>query len=84
MLFAFGAAHRAELAQRAVLTSRGGAESRAVFLGEGPVTLAAPSRGLLIQNWAWLAAPAKPTAIENLAGNAMSAGGPVKPGPIVE
>ncbi|MEI9937664.1 MAG: hypothetical protein WDO69_10635 [Pseudomonadota bacterium] len=77
VLFAFGAAHQDELGQRAVLTSRGGAEARAVFLGNGPVTLEPPSRRLLTQNWGWLAAPGKPSVIENLAGNPLPAGGPV-------
>ena len=77
VLFAFGPLHRDELGQRAVLTSRGGAEARAVFLGEGPVTLEPPSRRLLHQNWSWLAAPGKPHDLENVAGNALPAGGPV-------
>lgn len=84
VLFAFGPPHQAELRLRAVLTTRGGADSRAVFLGGGPVTLEAPSRQLLHQNWAWLAAPTKPANLENLAGNALSAGGPVEPGPVIE
>lgn len=80
VLFAFGDAHRAELTLRAVLTSRAGAESRSVFLGEGPVTLEAPTRRLLAQNWAWLTAPSK-SAISgaNPQGNALAAGGPVAP-----
>ena len=82
VLFAFGQLNREELTQRAVLTSRAGAEARAVFLGDGPATLEAPQRRLLIQNWDWLVAPGKPASIENLAGNALSAGGPVSPGPI--
>ena len=81
VLFAFGPAHRDELALRAVLTTRSGAESRAVYLGDGPVTLEPSSRRLLQQSWAWLAAPAKPTAPLNpahtLVGNALPAGGPV-------
>ena len=84
VLFAFGPAHQDELRLRAVLTSRGGADSRAVFLGSGPVTLEPASRRLLKQNWAWLSAPVKAANLENLAGNALSAGGPMKPGPIVE
>ncbi len=80
VLFAFGPAHRDELSLRSVLTTRGGAESRAVFLGDGPVNLEPPSRKLLQQNWTWLAAPARPSTApaENLAGNSLSAGGPVK------
>ncbi|HEY0462895.1 MAG TPA: hypothetical protein VGC79_01745, partial [Polyangiaceae bacterium] len=77
VLFAFGPAHGDEFRLRAVLTSRGGAEARTLFLGHGPVTLEAPSRRLLIQNWAWLVAPSKSPIIENLAGNALPAGGPV-------
>ncbi|HEX2670404.1 MAG TPA: hypothetical protein VHM25_06015 [Polyangiaceae bacterium] len=80
VLFAFGAAHRAELTLRAVLTSRAGAEARSVFLGEGVVTLESPTRRLLSQNWAWLAAPAKPlVSALNPVGNAVSAGRPVSP-----
>lgn len=80
VLFAFGPAHRAELTLRAVLTSRAGAESRSVFLGEGAVTLESPTRRLLSQNWAWLAAPGKPVvSIMNPVGNAVAAGRPVVP-----
>jgi hypothetical protein len=79
-LFAFGPVHRADLTLRAVLTSRAGAESRSVFLGEGPVTLEAATRTRLRQNWVWLAAPAKsPVSIENPTGNALAAGRPVAP-----
>ena len=84
VLFAFGPRHRSEFELRAVLTNRGGAEARAVFLGDGPVTLEPPNRRLLIQNWSWFSAPLKPSAIENLAGNALSANGPVVPEPSVE
>jgi len=77
VLFAFGPAHKDELGQRAVLTSRSGAEARAVFLGERSVNLEAPTRQLLRQNWAWLAAPQKSRAVENWAGNALPANGPV-------
>ena len=84
VLFAFGPVHRPEFELRAVLTNRGGAEARAVFLGDGPVTLEPPSRRLLIQNWPWFSAPVKPSNIENLAGNALSVGGPAKPDPIAE
>ena len=77
-LFAFGPAHRDELSPKAVLTVRGGAEARAVFLGARPAALDGPSRALLAQHWAWLSAPtSKPPTIENLAGNALPAGGPM-------
>ncbi len=78
VLFAFGPAHGDEFRLRAVLTGRGGAGSRAVALGngDGAVTLDPPSRQLLIQNWAWFTAPTPTKALENLAGNALAAGGP--------
>jgi len=84
VLFAFGTAYRDELTLRSVLTTRGGAESRAVFLGEGPIGLEPRTRELLKQSWAWLSAPARPGAppAENLAGNSLSAGGPVRVEPI--
>lgn len=84
VLFAFGPAHADEFRLRALLTRRGGADSRAVLLGtgDGPVTLEPPNRRLLIQNWPWLSAPSKPTAIENMAGRALAAGGPVQRPPI--
>ena len=76
VLFAFGASHRDELEQRAVLTTRGNAEARALFLGDGPVSLEPPIRRLLIQNWSWLTARGRPVMTQNLAGNALPAGGP--------
>ena len=80
VLFAFGSAHRAELTLRAVLTSRAGADSRSVFLGEGAVTLEPPTRRLLSQNWGWLTAPAKSrVSLTNPVGNALAAGRPVTP-----
>ena len=82
VLFAFGPAHRDELAQRAVLTRRGGADARTVFLGDGPVTLEPPSRRLMSQNWRWLAAPGKASVPENLAGNPLPAGRPAAPEPL--
>lgn len=82
VLFAFGPAHRDELTHRAVLTSRAGAEARAVFLGDGPVTLEPPTRRLLSQNWAWLMAPRKAAPIQDLAGNPLTAVRPVVPEPI--
>ena len=82
VLFASGPVHRDELVQRAVLTSRGGAPARAVFLGDGPVTLEPPSRRLLLQNWGWLTAPSKPNRVEDLAGNALPAGRPMGAQPL--
>ena len=78
MLFAFGPAHRAELAQKAVLTGRGGAEARALLLGSGPPSLDSQTRLLLAKEWPWLSAPATSLAKPpKLAGNALSAGGPI-------
>ena len=76
-LFAFGPAHRDELQQKAVLTGRAGAESRALFLGDRPPALDAPTRARLKKEWHWLAARlTKPALFENVAGNALAAGGP--------
>jgi hypothetical protein len=77
VLFAFGPGQQEAFALRAVLTSRGGAESRAVYLGAGPVTLEPGTRRLLLGNWSWLTAPGSSAAREDLAGNALPAGGPV-------
>jgi len=78
VLFAVGPAHRAELEEQAVLTGRGGAEARAVFLGDAPPSLGPSSRGLLAKHWRWLSAAArKSPTLDNLAGNALPAGGPV-------
>ena len=78
VLFACGPAHRGEFEQRAVLTGRGGAEARAIFLGERPPALDGAARALIAKQWRWLAAPAvKPATLENIAGNALPAGGPV-------
>jgi hypothetical protein len=76
-LFAFGPAHRDELQQKAVLTGRGGAEAHSLFLGDRPLALDAPTLGLLKKQWRWLAGPVvKPPTLDNVAGNALSAGGP--------
>jgi pimeloyl-ACP methyl ester carboxylesterase len=78
VLFAFGSAHRAELEQAAVLTRRGGADARAVFLGDRAPSLDAGTRALLGKHWRWLSAPpSRSDTAENLAGNALPAGGPV-------
>lgn len=77
-LFAFGAAHRDEFQQKVVLTGRAGAESRALFLGDRPPALDSPARALLKKEWRWLSAPVtKPAILQNVAGNAIAAGGPV-------
>jgi hypothetical protein len=83
VLFAFGPGHRDELEQRAVLTRRSGAEARAIFLGDRPVTLEPPSRRLLSQNWGWLTA-AKPEAppLDSLAGNPLPGSRPMGQKPL--
>ena len=83
VLFAFGPRYRDELEQRAVLTSRSGAEARAVFLGDAPVTLEPPTRRLLGRNWGWFTARAlAASGPENLAGNPLPVGQPKAPKPI--
>ena len=79
-LFAFGPAHRDEFQQKAVLTGRAGAESHALFLGDRAPALDPPARALLKKEWRWLSAPfTKPPILENVAGNALAAGGPAPP-----
>lgn len=82
VLFASGADHRDEFTLRAVLTTRGGAESRSVFLGGGPVTLEGATRRILRENWRWLSAPSKPPASTNLAGNPVPADRPARDKPL--
>jgi predicted esterase len=81
-LFAFGPAHQDELRQKAVLTGRGGAEARSVFLGNQTVVpaLDAATRSRIAKDFRWLAAPLNgPPVLENVAGNALAAGGPAPP-----
>ena len=78
VLFAFGPEQRAEFEQKAVLTQRGGAEARAISLADRPPALDSPSRALLAKQWRWLSASTpKPAVLENIAGNALSADGPI-------
>ena len=77
VLFAGGSVQANDLILEAVLTRRGGAEAQSLVLsrpGLGPSSI-----DLLAQHWAWLAAPPAPslTGPQNLAGNALPAGGPV-------
>ena len=77
VLFAFGAGDAAEFEQKALLTGRSGAEARAVSLGDRPPTLDKPSVALLAKEWRWLASPtARPSVIQDLAGNALPVNGP--------
>ena len=78
VLFAGGPAHFGALEQQATLTGRAGAEARALFLGARPNGLDRPARALLERQWRWVSLPAaKPRIAENVAGNALPAGGPV-------
>ena len=78
VLFASGPAERAEFAQQAVLSARAGAEARLVFLGERAPALDPARRSLLAEHWRWLSAPVRSSpTLDNIAGNAMPAGGPV-------
>ena len=80
VLFAYGPGQQNEFQLKALLTVRGGAEARTVFLGDRPPTLDTASCVLLAKEWHWLTAPtSKPPTIENLAGNALPASGP-RPG----
>jgi hypothetical protein len=83
-LFAFGPTHRDELQQKAVLTGRGGAQARSLFLGDRPLALDGPTLNLVKKQWRWLAAPVPQRVIpDNVAGNALAAGGPA-PAPTTE
>lgn len=77
VLFAYGPGQQNEFQLDALLTVRGGADARTVFLGDRPATLDGASAAVLAKEWSWLSAPAsKPPTIENLAGNALPADGP--------
>lgn len=79
VLFAFGPEHRDELLYKVVLTQRGGAEAKGVFLGPRPPALDPAAVAVLEKDWAWLAGKgtsAKAVSPENLAGNALPANGP--------
>jgi hypothetical protein len=80
VLFACGPAGRAGVDFKAVLTRRGGADARAVFLGERPPALDAATVNLLRGEWPWLSAPVKRLApAENLVGNPLAAKRPELP-----
>ena len=79
-LFAFGPAHRDELAQKAVLTARSGAEARSLLLSDPPRGLDPVASALIRNEWPWLAAPLrKSPTIDNIAGNPLSVKGPTAP-----
>ncbi|MEO7037974.1 MAG: hypothetical protein ABI548_28665 [Polyangiaceae bacterium] len=77
VLFAGSAAQRDTLILEGVLTRRGGAEAQSVVLASADLGPASVDQ--LAEHWAWLAAPPAPALAnpQNLAGNALPAGGPV-------
>jgi hypothetical protein len=77
VLFAGDASRQGSLELKAVLTRRSGADARAVALigpgsGVGPAVV-----HVLSQSWPWLASAPNLHVPQNLAGNALPAGGPV-------
>lgn len=80
VLFACGPEARAGAELKAVLTRRGGADARAVFLGAGVPALDAARVALLAPEWSWLSAPTtRLTTPEDLVGNPVSARRPAPP-----
>ncbi len=80
VLFAAGPATRAGAVQKAVLTRRGDAEAKAIFLGDHQPALDGAGIALLKQSWAWLNMPVKRLApVEDLVGNPLQARRPPKP-----
>ena len=80
VLFACGPAGRAGVDFKAVLTRRGGADARAIFMGERPPALDGAAIDQLRSEWAWLSAPVKRLApAENLVGNPLAAKRPELP-----
>ncbi len=80
VLFACGPAARAGAELKAVLTRRGGADARAVFLGASAPALDSTRVALLTPEWSWLSAPTvRLTPPEDLIGNPVSAKRPSPP-----
>jgi len=80
VLFACGPAGRAGVDLKAVLTRRGGADARAVFLGDRSAALDSESVAQLKAQWPWLSAPVTRLAPpENLVGNPLAAKRPEPP-----
>ena len=77
VLFAGSAAHPDALVMEAVLTRRGGAEAQSLVLASPDLGPASVNQ--LAEHWTWLAAPPGRglTDPQNVAGNALPAGGPV-------
>ncbi len=79
VLFAAGQATRDAVEQKAVLTRRGDAEAKAIFLGDRAPALDGASIALLKASWAWLNLPVKRLApVEDLVGNPLQARRPPK------
>jgi hypothetical protein len=80
VLFACGPSDRAAADFKAVLTRRGGADARALFLGSDSPGLGPSAVSQLAGVWPWLgAAVARRAPPENLAGNPLTAKGPELP-----
>jgi len=80
VLFACGPAGRAGVDFKAVLTRRGGADARAVFLGDRSPALDSESVAQLKVLWPWLSAPVtRLSPPENLVGNPLAAKRPDTP-----
>ena len=74
VLFASGPAGREAAEFKAVLTRRGGADARTIFLGAGVADLGAAAVTQLASVWPWLNGPATPLSPpENLVGNPIAA-----------
>jgi hypothetical protein len=79
-LFACGPAGRSSAELKAMLTRRGGAEARAVFLGDSAPALDAARVAQLAAEWPWLnAATTRLAPPEDLMGNPVSAKRPAAP-----
>jgi hypothetical protein len=77
VLFAGGSSLQGSLELKAVLTGRSGAQARVVALSGQGSGLGPAAVTLLAQSWPWLASPLGLHVPQNMAGNALPAGGPV-------
>ena len=74
VLFVYGPAGRETAEFKAVLTRRGGAEARVVFLSDGQLGLGATTVAQLAGFWPWFSGPASHLSPpENLVGNPLAA-----------
>ena len=80
VLFAAGPSTRAAAEQKAVLTRRGDAEAKAIFLADHRPALDPATITLLRSEWGWLNTPTKRLApVEDLVGNPLAARRPTLP-----